>query len=348
MKAANGKMPVSADHQKWIHALMNVSPAAMHYCDPQGKLLAVNKRWCELTGRSAAEALGIGWREMIHLQDRAGLVAAWEKYVREVNGGLRKDGFRFEYRLMHKDGSSVRLCARCIDERDEDGKLLGFCGASLEVAEPFNSGASFVVSKEVLNNEWVSLISKVAPVGMYAVDLDGKCTWVSEKWSEISGWPAEAALGDGWKRIVHAVDLKRTMKEWEKTAAGTAPFVSQYRYVKPDGTEVWVLSRASEQRDAEGILSVYLGVVVDITELCEKNGSSNGGIKTPHIARLSKRENEVVGLLCEGLSNKVAAQRLGLSVRTVEAHRARIMHKLGIRSAVELVHRSLKEKTRAK
>jgi DNA-binding NarL/FixJ family response regulator len=53
--------------------------------------------------------------------------------------------------------------------------------------------------------------------------------------------------------------------------------------------------------------------------------------------RLSKREHEILGLIVEGLANKEIALRLELSVRTAEKHRQRIMEKLGIHRATELV-----------
>ena len=52
---------------------------------------------------------------------------------------------------------------------------------------------------------------------------------------------------------------------------------------------------------------------------------------------LTRREREVLGKVVEGDTNKVIAANLGISVRTVELHRARGMRKLGVRSVVELV-----------
>lgn len=52
---------------------------------------------------------------------------------------------------------------------------------------------------------------------------------------------------------------------------------------------------------------------------------------------LSARERQVLTFIVEGLANKEIADRLELSVRTVEKHRQRIMKKLGIHKATELV-----------
>ena len=56
------------------------------------------------------------------------------------------------------------------------------------------------------------------------------------------------------------------------------------------------------------------------------------------IARLTPREREVMQMVTEGLSNKEIANTLGVSAKTIEAHRARVMEKMGVRSAAELLH----------
>lgn len=52
---------------------------------------------------------------------------------------------------------------------------------------------------------------------------------------------------------------------------------------------------------------------------------------------LSDRELEVLDLVAEGKMNKVVAQDLGISERTVEVHRSHIMHKLGIQTLAQLI-----------
>jgi DNA-binding NarL/FixJ family response regulator len=59
---------------------------------------------------------------------------------------------------------------------------------------------------------------------------------------------------------------------------------------------------------------------------------------------LTPREREVVQLLAEGRSNKEVATMLGISVKTVEAHRANIMRKLQLHSSVDLARYAIRNK----
>ncbi len=53
---------------------------------------------------------------------------------------------------------------------------------------------------------------------------------------------------------------------------------------------------------------------------------------------LTEREQGVMRLVIEGLPNKLIADQLSISVRTVEVHRARVFDKMGVKSAVELAN----------
>ena len=63
--------------------------------------------------------------------------------------------------------------------------------------------------------------------------------------------------------------------------------------------------------------------------------------RRPVTAELTAREREVAALLVEGKTSKVIAKQLGLSPRTVEMHRARLMKKFSAGTSSELVNRLL-------
>jgi two-component system response regulator DctR len=57
---------------------------------------------------------------------------------------------------------------------------------------------------------------------------------------------------------------------------------------------------------------------------------------TRRLAELTERERSVMRLVVDGLPNKLVADQLDISVRTVEVHRARVFDKMEVKSAVEL------------
>jgi DNA-binding NarL/FixJ family response regulator len=72
--------------------------------------------------------------------------------------------------------------------------------------------------------------------------------------------------------------------------------------------------------------------------------ASTSSESVPSRYLLTVRELTVMRLLAEGKTNKATAAELGLSVRTVESHRANILHKLGIESIGELVRLAVRDK----
>jgi len=73
-----------------------------------------------------------------------------------------------------------------------------------------------------------------------------------------------------------------------------------------------------------------------------RHGNTNDEVATATL--LTAREREIVQLLAEGKSNKDAATALGISVKTIEAHRANLMRKLHLRSVSELVRYAIRNK----
>src|SRR6202040_3722112 len=74
-----------------------------------------------------------------------------------------------------------------------------------------------------------------------------------------------------------------------------------------------------------------------------KNGNQAGTADQTR-AKPTPREVQIIRLLAEGKANKVIAANLGITIRTVETHRARIMVKLGLHSLAGLLHYAIREK----
>jgi DNA-binding NarL/FixJ family response regulator len=69
-------------------------------------------------------------------------------------------------------------------------------------------------------------------------------------------------------------------------------------------------------------------------------GGRSTGAASP-IEALSDRELEVFSLICQGRGTRPIAEKLHLSVKTIESHRAHIKEKLNLQTATELVHHAI-------
>lgn len=90
---------------------------------------------------------------------------------------------------------------------------------------------------------------------------------------------------------------------------------------------------------ASDIIAVIERTLPKIARQTNQDKTQSDALKK--LAKLTKREKEVMSLLVQGKPNKIIAADLGLSVRTVETHRAHLMSKLDIKSLSDLVRLSM-------
>lgn len=93
---------------------------------------------------------------------------------------------------------------------------------------------------------------------------------------------------------------------------------------------------------ANGKISLTPKVSAMVLEGFLKGGESKHA-ENGH-AHPTPREVEIIRLLAEGKSNKEIAAELGITLRTVETHRAHIMMKMGLHSLPELIHYAIRDK----
>jgi DNA-binding NarL/FixJ family response regulator len=114
-------------------------------------------------------------------------------------------------------------------------------------------------------------------------------------------------------------------------AAGASAFV-----LKSDGARILVRALEAIRGDEIFLSPTVTKIVVnELKKILEI---------APSRDVLTLRETEVLKLLAEGRSNKETGAALGISSRTVDSHRASIMHKLNLRTLSDLVHFAIRNK----
>lgn len=113
------------------------------------------------------------------------------------------------------------------------------------------------------------------------------------------------------------------------------------------GAHGYVLKSDAGRQLIEAIECVLGGRHYFSTRISEVIFDSMRNTELPHMTATDEdkpttREREIIQLLAEGHSNKEVAEKLGISVKTVETHRAAIMRKLGLHSIGELVRYAIR------
>src|SRR5262249_31915647 len=91
-------------------------------------------------------------------------------------------------------------------------------------------------------------------------------TAVNDRCCEITGYARDELLQRRRQDITHPDDLSRSVPLFERLVASGEPFEIEKRYVRKDGSSVWVHNSVSALRDAAGTGRSTFGVSVDITE----------------------------------------------------------------------------------
>ncbi|GIP60104.1 MULTISPECIES: response regulator transcription factor [Paenibacillus] len=120
-------------------------------------------------------------------------------------------------------------------------------------------------------------------------------------------------------------------------------------HVLKNGAAGYVLKNAPDEELLTAIRTVHQGETYIhskmatslVREFIKKDQESSD---SDPFNLLTKREIEVLPLVAKGYGNKEIAEKLFISVKTVEVHKAKIMEKLGLKSRPELVEYALKKK----
>jgi PAS domain S-box-containing protein len=108
---------------------------------------------------------------------------------------------------------------------------------------------------------------ETAAVGTTELDIDGRFTRVNQRFCQITGYSREELLAMGPADLTHPEDRDRDHAELASFQRGDTPIYDvEKRYVRKDGSVIWVQVRAAMIRDAEGKFLRSAGVVQDITE----------------------------------------------------------------------------------
>lgn len=184
------------------------------------------------------------------------------------------------------------------------------------------------------------LLADAAPVMIWIAGPDSLCTYFNKSWLDFRGRLMDQELGNGWSEGLHPDDRDLCLATYQKSFAARQPFRMEYRLQRADGEYRW-MEVTGVPRYEDEVFCGFMGSVADVT--IRRNSAF-----TPdeHAVRLvfslTDRERQVLILIAEGKSTKEAALRLGISYKTADSHRSRILEKLGVHETASMVRYAIR------
>jgi PAS domain S-box-containing protein len=102
-------------------------------------------------------------------------------------------------------------------------------------------------------------------VGVFRTDLEGRCLYINERVTELTGFSAEEARQFGWQRSVHSEDIDALLRRIQWALHAKEAWQADFRCRLPDGGIRWIFGQATPEFDAQGHLIGFVGTLIDTT-----------------------------------------------------------------------------------
>ncbi|MEN8170617.1 MAG: PAS domain S-box protein [Pseudomonadota bacterium] len=238
--------------QEQYRHLFERTGTGMAVLEADGTLSLVNRTFAQLAEADESEIIGHSFLEWVAEADKERMQ---EYHLKRLHGEDAPDNYEFQYKT-----------------------LKGHRGwALLNISFFPNSGRTMVSAINITERKQAEQKLQQANV------VVERSPAVLFQWKATKGWPvkfvsrnvnqfgytAEELISGGvsFIEIVHPDDIQKVGEEVEKySSAGVDEFTQEYRIVSPTGEIYWIDDRTTIERNAEGYITGYQGVVIDITE----------------------------------------------------------------------------------
>ncbi len=250
---------------------------------PDGRWLKVNRSFCRLVGYTEEELLATDFQTLTHPDDlEADLQLAQKLLAGEV------PSFQMEKRYIHKGGHAVWILLSVSLVRDAEGRPLHFVAQIQDISERKKVEESLQRNEKTLQKA-----QRIAQLGRWDWDINANRATLSEDLVRMFGLqPQEHISYEDFLGIIHPDDVDHVKKAIEDAVYKSKAFSTDYRIIRPDGTEKAIHSEGEVYDDDAGKPASMFGIAQDISDR-----------KKLEAQLLQAQKMEAVGQLAGGIAH---------------------------------------------
>lgn len=198
------------------------------------------------------------WKDRLHPDDRQRMLAAARAYRAKP-----VDGFEYEFRLRHDDGTYRWIEARARTDSGAEGGSLRVLGCWIDNSRRKQSEEDARVAALRLQ-----LAAKGGNIGLWDWDLETDSVYFSPEWKSQIGYDEHEITASfaEWESRLHPEDRQRAVQMTRTSIDNPdGEYRIEFRLRHKDGSYRWILSQATLLRDDTGKPIRMLGSHVDLT-----------------------------------------------------------------------------------
>ena len=240
-------------NEKLFRDLASNVPVAIFQTDSLGSCNYVNEEWLKYAGRPFEEALGYGWINAIHPDDRERVTKEWKQSVETGNE------FVSELRFLDKENKITWLSARAVGVHDNQNNLYSYIGMALDITELKNAEEQLVASKRYLDN----IINNIGdPV--FVKDQNSKFLIANDAFYKFFNRTEEDIIGKTFAEDVPEEKRERYLKADKQVISTGREYADEIELKIKGGESRVILTKKTRFVDEKGNIFL-IGVIRDIT-----------------------------------------------------------------------------------
>jgi PAS domain S-box-containing protein len=220
----------------------------------EGIITSWNRSAERIFGYTTREAVG----QHISLIIPAARRAEEDYVLAQVRRGARIEHFETERQC--KDGRIVKISLTVSPIKNAAGQIIGASKIARDITEQKRAEDALRESEERFKAIFNQVVS-----GISQTDLDGRFVLVNDRFCQIVGRTKEELMTLRMQDITHPADLPENIELFQRLVRDGVAFEIEKRYVRPDGSDVWVHNSASVVTDRGGRPQYAIADVVDIS-----------------------------------------------------------------------------------
>jgi PAS domain S-box-containing protein len=244
-----------AESEQRFRLLYENAPVGYQSIDASGKIVEVNRTWCEMLGYSCEEALGLHFVDFV----AATGVEDFEKTFKSI---VQNGEMQTKLELVCKDGEHIHTEFTARARLDS----LGHFSHAECVFIDVTAGWKMELENEEQQEDYRTIFNTVPGIILY-IDLENRLVRANQAARQIPGLATQEMLGKTTAEIIQADFTWFDAKNQKVIQSGMPEMRSLERYTLPGGHILWALTDRLPYRDENGKISGVIVFANDITSL---------------------------------------------------------------------------------